>query len=144
MACQSSLHRVTSVPATTTLTLGLSNASRTTARIEPSSCLRSQRAAPCTSRHGHEVPHIFFLTMCSVTAVGGTTGIPEVAADFSGGGFSNYVSSFVIQGWFIHHAEMANQSLRDPLTRIMLSILTSQNFLPASTRDCSTREYSFN
>jgi tripeptidyl-peptidase-1 len=25
-----------------------------------------------------------------VTAVGGTTGIPEVAVDFSGGGFSNY------------------------------------------------------
>lgn len=25
-----------------------------------------------------------------VTAVGGTTGVPEVAVDFSGGGFSNY------------------------------------------------------
>ena len=28
----------------------------------------------------------------SVTAVGGTTSIPEVAAEFSGGGFSNVVS----------------------------------------------------
>jgi hypothetical protein len=28
----------------------------------------------------------------SVTAVGGTTSIPEVAAEFSGGGFSNIVS----------------------------------------------------
>jgi hypothetical protein len=27
----------------------------------------------------------------SVTVVGGTAYIPEVAADFSGGGFSNYV-----------------------------------------------------
>jgi hypothetical protein len=30
----------------------------------------------------------------SVTAVGGTVGIPETAAFFSGGGFSNYVSNF--------------------------------------------------
>jgi hypothetical protein len=30
--------------------------------------------------------------MSSVTTVGGTQGIPEIAAPFSGGGFSNYVS----------------------------------------------------
>ena len=28
---------------------------------------------------------------CSVTAVGGTSYIPEVASNFSGGGFSDYV-----------------------------------------------------
>ena len=36
---------------------------------------------------------VFHSLLGSVTAVGGTTGIPEVAAFFSGGGFSNYVSS---------------------------------------------------
>ncbi|KAG2138056.1 peptidase S8/S53 domain-containing protein [Suillus bovinus] len=33
---------------------------------------------------------ISLLATCSVTAVGGTVNIPEIAADFSGGGFSNY------------------------------------------------------
>ena len=33
----------------------------------------------------------FTKTMISVTVVGGTTGIPETGASFSGGGFSNYV-----------------------------------------------------
>jgi hypothetical protein len=41
-------------------------------------------------------PHINSQRSCclgSVTTVGGTQGIPETAASFSGGGFSNYVSS---------------------------------------------------
>jgi hypothetical protein len=40
-------------------------------------------------------PHISSHRSCcmgSVTTVGGTQGIPEIAAPFSGGGFSNYVS----------------------------------------------------
>ena len=141
MACQSSFHLVITVSVTATQTLRVNSASRTTARIEHSSCLRSQRAAPCASRRA--VPLLFFLTTartCSVTTVGGTTGIPEVAASFSGGGFSNYVSSFVIQIWFIHPAEMANQSLGVHLTRIRPSVLTSQLFPPANTQDYTTRK----
>lgn len=45
--------------------------------------------------------YLFFIVitayMNSVTTVGGTKGIPEVASEFSGGGFSNYVGSFIIE-----------------------------------------------
>jgi tripeptidyl-peptidase-1 len=38
------------------------------------------------------------LNFPSITSVGGTISIPEVAVDFSGGGFSNYVSHvFAVQ-----------------------------------------------
>lgn len=67
-------------------------------------------------------------------------GIPEVGAFFSGGGFSNYVSSFVIQ--LIHHSEMANQSLRSHLTSLRPSMLISPPFPPANTRDYTTRKHS--
>ena len=74
--------------------------------------------------------------------MGGTTGIPEVAASFSGGGFSNYVGSFVIQVWLIHHAKLANQSLLVHPTRIMLSMLTSKHLPLSSTRECTIRKCS--
>jgi len=38
----------------------------------------------------------------SVTAVGGTVYIPEVAVDFSGGGFSNYVRLLFVPCIFAH------------------------------------------
>jgi len=59
------------------------------ARTRPNSYHISHRAVPCalyflpTVVPSHTPPD-------SVTAVGGTSGIPEVAAKFSGGGFSNY------------------------------------------------------
>ncbi|KAG0697324.1 peptidase S8/S53 domain-containing protein [Suillus ampliporus] len=48
---------------------------------------------PCYSNDGHNVPKFLpaFPASCPyVTAVGGTVDIPETAASFSGGGFSNY------------------------------------------------------
>jgi hypothetical protein len=36
-----------------------------------------------------------------VTAVGGTTQVPEVAADFSGGGFSDVVRFSLFRSWCI-------------------------------------------
>jgi len=36
-----------------------------------------------------------------VTAVGGTTQVPEVAADFSGGGFSDVVRFVLFRSWCV-------------------------------------------
>ena len=75
-------------------TLRRSHASRTTAKTELDSYPFSLRAAHCWSMCF--VSPVFavdaFGTMHSVTAVGGTASIPEVAAPFSGGGFSDIVS----------------------------------------------------
>ena len=64
------------------------NALPTTARTQPSSCLDSP--LPALSKY-----IIFYLPPVSlinpsVTAVGGTFQVPEVAVGFSGGGFSDY------------------------------------------------------
>lgn len=61
----------------------------------PYSYPSSPLAVPSTSCPATVSPHIGPHRSCcvgSVTTVGGTQGIPEIAATFSGGGFSNYVS----------------------------------------------------
>ncbi|KZT51658.1 tripeptidyl peptidase A [Calocera cornea HHB12733] len=52
-----------------------------------------QKSTSCISNDGNATPMFlpFFPATCPfVTAVGSTAGVPEVAAGFSGGGFSNY------------------------------------------------------
>jgi hypothetical protein len=82
--------------------------------------------------------------MGSVTTVGGTQGIPEIAAPFSGGGFSNYVSlnppSLVLCNNCI---DMEKQSLLDRTGRIRLSRNTSITFPAVNTKDSSTRACPF-
>jgi hypothetical protein len=76
------------------LTLPHAPASPTTASIGRDSCPFSPPAV-----HSECPQHSIKLCartdsapyFLSVTAVGGTFGIPEVAVNFSGGGFSNYV-----------------------------------------------------
>lgn len=67
------------------------NASRTTAATRRSLYLCSRLPALCT--HPSCVLLVQILIFNSVTAVGGTIHVPETAVDFSGGGFSNFVSS---------------------------------------------------
>ncbi|SRR5258707_7910517 len=73
------------------------SASQMTARTGQFSSPSSPLAVPCAS-----CPPLYLSSICvlinrivvgSVTTVGGTESIPEVAAPFSGGGFSNYVST---------------------------------------------------
>ncbi|KIY52319.1 subtilisin-like protein [Fistulina hepatica ATCC 64428] len=47
-------------------------------------------SSDCISNDGKNTKMFLPSFPASVTAVGGTTGVPEVAVDFSGGGFSNY------------------------------------------------------
>lgn len=75
-----------------TPTLRHRRVSRTTARTELGLFPFSLRVAHCKLiRPTLSVIDIFFGTARSVTVVGGTTNVPEVAAEFSGGGFSNVV-----------------------------------------------------
>jgi hypothetical protein len=70
-----------------------SRASRTTERTELDSYQISLRPVHSKSISSYFVSHLTLsATAQSVTAVGGTTSIPEVAAELSGGGFSNIVS----------------------------------------------------
>ena len=76
----------------------------------------------------------------SVTTVGGTQGIPEIAAPFSGGGFSNYVSLNPLPLIFFNkHIDMENQSLPDRTGRMRVSRTTSITFPAANTKGSSTR-----
>jgi hypothetical protein len=96
-------------------------------------CVMSTTVSPDISSHRS-------CCMGSVTTVGGTQGIPEVAAPFSGGGFSNYVSlnplSLVLCNNFI---DMEKQSLPDRTGRMRLSRNTSITFPAANTKGSSTR-----
>ena len=92
-------------------------------------------------------PHICSHRSCcmdSVTTVGGTQGIPEIAAPFSGGGFSNYVSfnpaSLVPCNNCI---DMEKQSLPDRTIRMRLSRNTLIIFPAANTKGFSTRACPF-
>jgi hypothetical protein len=46
------------------------------------------------THNGYHLSVFILITFASVTSVGGTTGIHEIAANFSGGGFSDYVRAF--------------------------------------------------
>src|ERR1700755_2762736 len=83
--------------------------------------------------------------MGSVTTVGGTQGIPEVAAPFSGGGFSNYVSLNRLLAVLCNNCSinMGKQSLPDQIGRMRLSRNTSITFPAANTKGSSTRAFPF-
>jgi len=44
--------------------------------------------------NGHHLSVFILMIFASITSVGGTTGIHETAAKFSGGGFGDYVRAF--------------------------------------------------
>ena len=75
---------------TETLILPPRSASRTMAATRQSSSLPSLHRAHCKLPQSQR---IHLLNNGSVTAVGGTTFVPETAIFFSGGGFSNFVSA---------------------------------------------------
>lgn len=61
-------------------------------RVAPPSFPHSQPAVRCMSHHllyRHKI-YTYETISLSITTVGATTGVPETAADFSSGGFSNY------------------------------------------------------
>ena len=83
-----------------TQTLPLKSASRTMGAMSRASCLFSRLRAPCqccfsiTGRGFTLTLPSICSVLCladSVTAVGGTIFVPEIAVPFSGGGFSNVV-----------------------------------------------------
>ena len=78
-----------------TLTPQRKHASQTTGGTRRNLYQVFQRAVHCTS--SSQTTHDSRLNnlLDSVTAVGGTIHVPEVAVDFSGGGFSNFVSIFL-------------------------------------------------
>jgi hypothetical protein len=117
------------------------SASQMMARTRPYSCPSSPLAVPCASFMSTTVSlHIISHRSCcvgSVTTVGGTQGIPEIAAPFSGGGFSNYVSLNLLS--LVLCIDMENPSLPDQTGRMRLSRNTSITFLAANTKGFSTR-----
>lgn len=117
------------------------SASQMMARTRPYSCPSSPLVVPCASFMSTTVsPHIISHLSCcvgSVTTVGGTQGIPEIAAPFSGGGFSNYVSLNLLSP--VLCIDMEKPSLRDQTGRMRLSRITSITFPAANTKGSSTR-----